>query len=116
MSAKHEGERGGTVLHEGKPRGATRRPSHSKRSSRGAAKTCLIATFLLRFQEAPALAGGPCSGLQPCPPAFLAIISVTVDELQRLVASFEAALQAQMACCDALQHRRMHLTLWSLIV
>ena len=66
--------------------------------------------------EAPALAGGPCTGLQSCPPAFLAIIRVTVDELQRLVSSFEAALQAQTACCDALHHFRMHLTLWPLIV
>jgi len=55
-------------------------------------------------------------GLQSCPPAFLAIISVTVDELQRLVSSFEAALQAQMACCYALHHFRMHLTLCPLIV
>ena len=70
----------------------------------------------LRGKEAPALAGGPCAGLQSCPPAFLALISVTVDELQRLVSSCEAALQAQMAYCDALQHFRMHLTLWPLIV
>src|SRR4051812_42769518 len=70
----------------------------------------------LRGTEAPALAGGPCTGLQSCPPAFLALISVTVDELQRLVSSCEAALQAQMACCYALHHFRMHLTLWPLIV
>ena len=70
----------------------------------------------LRGKEAPALAGGPCTGLQSCPPAFLALISVTVDELQRLVSSCEAAWQAQMACCDALHHCRMHLTLWPLIV
>jgi len=30
----------------------------------------------------------------PCPPAFLAIISVTMEELQRLVSSLEAVLQA----------------------
>ena len=70
----------------------------------------------LRGAEAPALAGGPCSGLQSCPPAFLPIIRVTVDALQRLVSPFAAALQAQRACCDALYHCRMHLTLWSLIV
>jgi hypothetical protein len=51
-----------------------------------------------------------------CPPAFLAITRVTMDELPRLVSSFEAALQAQMACCYALHHCRMHLTLWLLIV
>jgi hypothetical protein len=70
----------------------------------------------LLASAAPALAGGPCTGLQSCPPAFLALISVTVDELQRLVSSFEAALQAQIACCYALHHFRMHLTLWPLIV
>src|SRR5437870_13709309 len=70
----------------------------------------------LRGKEAPAPAGGPCTGLQSCPPAFLALISVTVDELQRLVSPFEAALQAQIACCYALHHFRMHLTLWPLIV
>ena len=62
------------------------------------------------------LVGGPCTGLQSCPPAFLASISVTVDELQRLVSSCEAALQAQRACCDAFHHCRMHLTLWPLTV
>jgi hypothetical protein len=61
----------------------------------------------LRGKEAPAPAGGPCTGLQSCPPAFLALISVTVDELQRLVSSFEAALQAQMACCYTLHHFRI---------
>jgi hypothetical protein len=65
----------------------------------------------LRGMEAPALAGGPCTDLQSCPPAFLAISSVTVHALQRLVSSFEAVLQAQMACCNALYHVRMHLTL-----
>ena len=64
----------------------------------------------LRGKEAPALAGGPCTGLQSCPPAFLAIIHVTVDALPRLVSSCEAVLQAQTACCDALHHFRMPLT------
>jgi hypothetical protein len=41
---------------------------------------------------------------------------VTMDELPRLVSSFEAALQAQSACCYALHHFRMPLTLWPLIV
>src|SRR2546421_11215178 len=70
----------------------------------------------LRGKEAPALAGGPCTGLQSCPPACLALISVTVEELQRLVSSFEAAFQAQRACCYALHHFRMHLPLGPLIV
>jgi len=70
----------------------------------------------LRGKEAPALAGGPCTGLQSYPPAFLVLISVTVDEWQRLVSSCEAALQAQRACCYALCHFRMHLTLWPLIL
>src|SRR5262249_48842195 len=60
----------------------------------------------LRGKEAPALAGGPCTGLQSCPPAFLALLRVTVDAWQRLVSSCEAALQKQMACCDALHHFR----------
>ena len=38
------------------------------------------------------------------------------NELQRLVSSCEAAWQAQMACCYALPHVRMHLTLWPLRV
>src|SRR5437660_8933008 len=70
----------------------------------------------LRGKEVPALAGGPCTGLQSCPPAFLALASVTVDEWQRLVASCEVAWHAQMACCYALHHCRRHLTLWPLIV
>ena len=70
----------------------------------------------LRGKEAPALAGGPCTGLQSCPPACLALNSVTVEELQRLVSSFEAAFQAQRACCYALHHFRMHLPLGPLIV
>ena len=45
----------------------------------------------LRGKEVPALAGGPCTGLQSCPPAFLAPIRVTVDAWQRLVSSYEAA-------------------------
>jgi hypothetical protein len=69
-----------------------------------------------RGKEAPALAGGPCTGLQACPPAFLAILSVTMDALQRLVTSCEAALQAQRACYYALYHFRMHFTLWPLII
>jgi hypothetical protein len=70
----------------------------------------------LRGTEAPALAGGPCPGLQSCPPACLALIRATGDALQRLVASCEAALHAQRACGYALHHVRMHLTLWPLIV
>jgi len=70
----------------------------------------------LLASAAPALAGGPCTGLQSCPPAFLALISVAVDELPRLVSSVEAALHAQMACCDVLHHFRLHLTLWPRIV
>ena len=62
------------------------------------------------------MAGGPCTGLQSRPPAFLALPNVTVHEWQRLVASCEAALHAQMACCYALHHFRMYLTLWPLIV
>src|SRR5262249_62067524 len=61
-------------------------------------------------KEAPALTGGPCTGLQSCLPTFRAITSVTVDALQRLVPSFEAALRALMACCDALNHFRLPLT------
>ena len=70
----------------------------------------------LRGKEAHALADGSCTSLQSCPPPFLAITRVTVDKLQRLVASFEAALQAQMACCYALHHFRMPLTLWPRMV
>ena len=69
----------------------------------------------LRGKEAPALAGGPCTGLRSCPPAFLALIRVTVDALPCLVPPCEAAVPAQKACCDALHHCRMHLPLWSLI-
>src|SRR6516165_5914751 len=69
----------------------------------------------LRGTEAPALAGGPCTGLRSCPPAFLALIRVTVDALPCLVPPCEAAVPAQKACCDALHHCRMPLTLWSLI-
>ena len=70
----------------------------------------------LRGKEAPALAGGPCTGHQSCPPAFLALIRVTVDAWQRLVSSLEAAWHAQRACGDALQHVWMHLALWLLRV
>jgi hypothetical protein len=70
----------------------------------------------LRGEETLALAEGSCTSLQFCPPAFLALTYVTVDALQRPVASFEAALQAPMACCYALHHFRMPLTLWPLII
>ena len=46
------------------------------------------------------MAGGPCTGLQPRPPAFLDIPSVTVAALQRLVPSFEAALQGHRGLCS----------------
>ena len=46
------------------------------------------------------MAGGPCTGLQSRPPAFLDIPSVAVDALQRLVPSFEAALQVHMGLCS----------------
>jgi len=39
-----------------------------------------------------------------------------VDALRRLVSSFEDALQAQRTCCYVLQHFRMYLALWPLIV
>ena len=55
-------------------------------------------------------------GLQSCPPAFLALTRVIVDELPRLVPPFEAAWPAQKACCDALPYFRMHLTRWPLTV
>jgi hypothetical protein len=45
------------------------------------------------------MAGGQCHGLQSRPPAFLDIPSVTVDEFQRLMPSFEAAIQAPMGLC-----------------
>src|SRR5215471_183588 len=67
-------------------------------------------------QGAPRAGGGPCTGLRFCPPAFLALTRVTVDELPRLVAPCEAALPAQKACCDALHHCRMHLIRWPLRV
>ena len=70
----------------------------------------------LRGKEAPALAGGPCTGLRSCPPAFLALIRVTVDALPCLVPPCEAAVPAQKACCDALHHCRMHLIRWLLTV
>ena len=62
------------------------------------------------------MAGWPCTGLQSRPPAFLALPSVTVDELQRLVPSFAAVLHAHRALCCAFHHFRMHLTLCPLIV
>src|SRR5205807_1583317 len=64
----------------------------------------------LRGKEAPAPAGGPCTGLQSCPLAFLEITNVTVDEVQHLAPSFEAALQAQMACGCTHYHVRIPLT------
>jgi hypothetical protein len=45
------------------------------------------------------MAGGQCRGLQSRLPAFLDIPSVTVDEFQRLMPSFEAAIQAPMGLC-----------------
>ncbi len=45
------------------------------------------------------MAGGQCRGLQSSLPAFLDIPSVTVDEFQRLMPSFEAAIQAPMGLC-----------------
>ena len=45
------------------------------------------------------MAGGQCRGLQSHPPAFLDIPSMTVDEFQRLMPSFEAAIQAPMGLC-----------------
>jgi hypothetical protein len=45
------------------------------------------------------MAGGQCRGLQSRPPAFLDIPSMTVDEFQRLMPSFEAAIQAPMGLC-----------------
>ena len=59
-------------------------------------------------QEGPALAGGLCTGLQSFSPAFLAFTSVTVEKLQRLVPSFEAAcastegvVRGPLSCLDA---------------
>ena len=46
------------------------------------------------------MAGGPCTGLQSRPPAFLDIPSVTVDALQRLVPSCEAVLQVHTGLCS----------------
>src|SRR4029453_4618411 len=57
MSARHEGKRGGPVLHEGKPMHTTRHQCPSKMRYHAPSKSCLIATFLLRFQRAtPTLA------------------------------------------------------------
>jgi hypothetical protein len=57
------------------------------------------------------MAGGPYTGLQSRPPAFVALPSVIVDELQRLGLSFAAVLHAHRALCCAFHHFRMHLTL-----
>ena len=46
------------------------------------------------------MVGGPCTGLQARPPAGLDIPSVTVDALQRLVPSCEAALHAHRERCS----------------
>jgi hypothetical protein len=62
------------------------------------------------------MAGGQCTGLQSRPPAFLDSTSVAVEELPRLVPSFEAALQAPRALCCALHHFRVHLTRWQPMV
>jgi hypothetical protein len=57
-----------------------------------------------------------CSSLRPgrsstaVPLTFLAIPKVTVDEVQHLVPSCEAALEALMACGCTLPHVRMPLT------
>ena len=52
----------------------------------------IYGTRCLRGKEAPTRAGGPCTGLQSRPLAFLDIPSVTVAALPRLVPSCEAAL------------------------
>ena len=59
-------------------------------------------------QEGPALTGGLGTGLQSFSPAFMAITSVTVEKLQRLVPSFEDAcarpegvLRRPPSCLDA---------------
>ena len=70
----------------------------------------------LRGQEAPALAGGPCTARQAYPPAFLARTRGTVDELPCLVPPSEGALSAQKASGDARHYFRMHLIRWPLIV
>src|SRR4029434_6722143 len=62
-SARHEGKRGGPVLHEEKPMHTTRHQCPSKMRSHAPSKPCLIATFLLRFQR-----GTPT--LAPFRPAF----------------------------------------------
>jgi hypothetical protein len=59
----------------------------------------IYGTRYLRGKEAHAMAGGQCRGLPSRPPACLAIPSMTVDELQRLMPSFEAAIQAPMGLC-----------------
>ena len=46
------------------------------------------------------MAGGQVTGLQSLPPAFLDIPSVTVDALQRLVPSCEAALHVPRGRCS----------------
>ena len=46
------------------------------------------------------MAGGQGTGLLSRPPAFLDIPSLTVDTLQRLVPSFEAALHGHRELCS----------------
>ena len=48
------------------------------------------------------MAGGPCTRLQSRLSVFLGTTSVAVDEFQPLILTFAAALQAQMAHCEAL--------------
>ena len=57
-------------------------------------------TRCLRDKEAPTIAGGQFTGLQSRPPAFLDIPRVTVDGLQRLVPSFEAAWHVHGGRCS----------------
>jgi hypothetical protein len=60
----------------------------------------IYGTQCLRGKETHAVAGGQCPSLESRPPAFLDIPRVTVDEVQRLMPSFEAALQAHMEFCS----------------
>ena len=46
------------------------------------------------------MAGGPCTGPQSRPPAFLDIPSVTMAALQRLVPSCEAAVHVHRGRCS----------------
>src|SRR5262249_6072808 len=51
MNVRYKGKRRDTVLQEVKPMRTTRNQFHNKRRSRTPAKPCLLATFLLRFQQ-----------------------------------------------------------------